>query len=102
MNHVLIAGTLKKKPKEEKNRSGKPVYWCSMTVADERLKKVEDVEIVVAAAYKPVLREAFAKEESLIVHGAIYTCDGIELDKPGNHRFVLAEEIAPLAPPEDD
>ena len=60
-------------------------------------KKTEIVEVAGTESMRAILNWAILQNTQVIVQGAIHTCDGTDLDQPGKHRFILAEQIAPFS-----
>ena len=99
MNQVVIAGLLTGEPKPERTKSGRFHYWFSLKISDNTDGKPEVVEVVGMSECAKVLKKAAIQGQQVIVHGAIHTCDGTNLEVPGKHRFVKADEIAPFVEP---
>ena len=97
MNQVIVTGLLKGTPTEGAEFFGQRMYWFSLKVYDSIGKKGEIVEVAGTESMKNILNCAVSQNTQVIVQGAIHTCDGTDLDQPGKHRFILAEQIAPFS-----
>ena len=97
MNQVMIAGTLTGEPQQVRTLSGRFRYWFSLRVNDGKGGQPEIMEVVGVNECLKVLKQAAIRGQQVMVYGAIHTCEGTDPEVPGKHRFVRADEIAPLA-----
>ena len=96
MNRVIIAGTLTGEPQQVTTKTGRFRYWFSLKVNDGKGGKPEIMEVVGMSECVKVLKQAALRGQQVLVYGAIHTCEGTDPEVPGKHRFVRADDIAPL------
>jgi len=96
MNQVIIAGTLTGELQQVTTKTGSFRYWFSLEVIDGKGGKPEIMEVVGMSECVKVLKQAALRGQQVLVYGAIHTCEGTDPEVPGKHRFVRADDIAPL------
>ncbi|MHC1760492.1 MAG: single-stranded DNA-binding protein [Negativicutes bacterium] len=96
MNRVIIAGTLTGEPQQVTTKTGRFRYGFSLKVNDGNGGNPEIMEVVGMSECIKVLKQAALRGQQVLVYGSIHTCEGTDPEVPGKHRFVRADDIAPL------
>ena len=93
MNEVMLVGNLRQGPKLAPTANGFSVLWFSLSVNDRKIGKPEVMEVMCLPRWEPLLQQAAASLQRIMVYGAIHTCEGLDPDAPGKHRFVRAGDV---------
>ena len=93
MNEVMLVGSLRQGPKLAPTANGFSVLWFSLSVNDRKIGKPEVMEVMCLPRWEPLLQQAVMTRQRIMVYGAIHTCEGMDPDAPGKHRFVRAGDV---------
>lgn len=96
MNQAIVTGMLKGEPRQGRKFLGQRRYWFSLTVEDNEGDGFEVIDIVGTEAMIGILKLAASQNKQVIVHGSLHNCKGWNLGRPGDHKYILAGQIAPF------